>query len=67
VDSVKASFALGQKSTGHALKELLPALFTIEDLSKGGVEALDGEKVACLVGMRPVLQHFIHVLKLFFS
>lgn len=50
VPTVSVTFALAQKTIGHALKELLPKVFSLEDLRKGGVKDLDPEKVAALVG-----------------
>jgi len=41
---------LHPKTIGNALKFLIPHLFSSEDLVKGGVEALDTDKVAALVG-----------------
>jgi hypothetical protein len=52
VPTVSLTFAQSQKTVGHALKELLPNVFTVENLKEGGVKKLELEKVAALVGER---------------
>jgi hypothetical protein len=60
------AIASGQQSIGHAAKHLLLELFTAEDLAKGGIEALDQEKIAALVGECCGCSALRRVLTLFF-